>query len=98
MRFDKVDLSIEPNVPVWRGLMQQNVMFLLLLEFELNLAVAGCQVYCEGCGRAECAHIPHNKLIKRQLDVGLISPFGPRKARPKGRKIVPLAERVERAE
>jgi hypothetical protein len=42
MRFDKVDLSIEPNVPVWRGLMQQNVMFLLLLEFELNLAVAGC--------------------------------------------------------
>jgi hypothetical protein len=31
-------------------------------------------------------------LTKRQFDVGLISPFGPREARPKRRKIIPRAE------
>jgi hypothetical protein len=30
---------------------------------------------------------------KRQFDAGLISPFGPREARPKRRKTVPRAER-----
>jgi hypothetical protein len=33
-------------------------------------------------------------LEKRQLDVGLTSPFGPRFARPKRRTIVPRAERL----
>jgi hypothetical protein len=32
-------------------------------------------------------------LEKRQFDVGLISPFGPRGARPKWRKIVPRSVR-----
>jgi hypothetical protein len=36
------------------------------------------------------------KLVQRQFDVGLISPFGPREARPKRRKIVPRAPRAER--
>jgi hypothetical protein len=36
-------------------------------------------------------------LEKRQFDVGLISPFGPRSARPKWRKIVPRAPRAERS-
>jgi hypothetical protein len=31
------------------------------------------------------------KFNKRRFDVGLISPFGPREARPKRRKIVPRA-------
>jgi hypothetical protein len=34
-----------------------------------------------------------NTLNGRQFDVGLISPFGPRFARPKRRKIVPRTER-----
>jgi hypothetical protein len=32
-------------------------------------------------------------MEKRQFDVGLISAFGPREARPKRRKIVPRTER-----
>jgi hypothetical protein len=32
-------------------------------------------------------------LSQRQLDIGLLSSFGPREARPKRRKIVPRAER-----
>jgi prepilin-type N-terminal cleavage/methylation domain-containing protein len=35
-------------------------------------------------------------LKQRQFDVGLISPFGPREARPKRRKIVPRTPRAER--
>jgi hypothetical protein len=33
---------------------------------------------------------------QRQFDVGLISDFGPREARPKVRKFVPRAKRTER--
>jgi hypothetical protein len=35
-------------------------------------------------------------ISERQFDVGLISPFGPRSARPKWRKIFPRAPRAER--
>jgi hypothetical protein len=35
-------------------------------------------------------------IYERQFDVGLISPFGPREARPKRRKIVPCTECAER--